>query len=56
MERRLLSQTKVESIQSDDQIEMEYFISINKNKAILSIGTKNPIEAYCEGDYSVTQK
>ena len=47
--------TKVESLQSDELIDMEYFINIDKNKAILSIGTKNPTEAYCEGDYSVKQ-
>lgn len=48
--------TKVESIESEDQIDMEYYININKSKAVLGIGTKNSIEAYCEGDYSVIDK
>lgn len=47
---------KVESIESDDQIDMTYFININKNKAILSINCTNPNEIYCEGEYSVLQK
>ena len=47
---------KVESIESEEQIEMKYFISIDNKKATLSIGTERPIEAYCEGDYSVLQK
>ncbi|WP_345199899.1 hypothetical protein [Chryseobacterium ginsengisoli] len=47
---------KVESIQSDDQIDMAYFININKNNAILSISCTNPNEIYCEGEYSLSQK
>jgi hypothetical protein len=48
--------TKVESIGSDTQIDMTYFINIDNNKAILSINANNPNEVYCEGDYLVTKK
>lgn len=45
--------TKVESIETGDLMEISFYFEFQTSGAILSIGTKNSLEAYCEGSYAV---
>ncbi|MBZ4044409.1 hypothetical protein K8B81_18730 [Flavobacterium hibisci] len=47
--------TKVESVKTGEPIEITFYFSFESAEAILSIGTNNSLEAYCEGTYSITQ-
>lgn len=46
--------TKVSSVETGDPIDVSFYFSFDVSKAILSIGTNNSLEAYCEGSYSVS--
>ncbi|EJL62012.1 hypothetical protein [Flavobacterium sp. CF136] len=46
--------TKVSSVETGDAIDVSFYFSFDVSKAILSIGTNNSLEAYCEGSYSVS--
>ncbi len=46
---------KVSSVETGEPIEITFYFSIGTSQAILSIGTNNSLEAYCEGTYTVTQ-
>jgi hypothetical protein len=47
--------TNVSSVETGDPIEISFYFNFNSSEAILSIGTNNSLEAYCEGTYSITQ-
>lgn len=47
--------TKVSSVETGEPIEITFYFSIGTSQAILSIGTNNSLEAYCEGTYTITQ-
>ncbi|MXO05616.1 hypothetical protein [Flavobacterium sp. HBTb2-11-1] len=47
--------TKVSSIETGDPIEINFYFEFQNSNAILSIGTKNSLEAYCEGSYAVVK-
>ncbi|OOV20553.1 hypothetical protein [Flavobacterium sp. LM4] len=47
--------TKVESVETGEPIEITFYFNFEISQAILSIGTNNSLEAFCEGTYSVTQ-
>lgn len=46
--------TKVSSVETGDPIDVSFYFSFDVSKAILSIGSNNSLEAYCEGSYSVS--
>lgn len=45
--------TNVSSVETADPIEISFYFNFNSSEAILSIGTNNSLEAYCEGTYSI---
>lgn len=45
--------TKVSSVETGDPIEISFYFEFQTSNATLSIGTKNSLEAYCEGSYNV---
>jgi hypothetical protein len=47
--------TKVSSVETGEPIEITFYFSFETSQAILSIGTNNSLEAYCEGTYTITQ-
>ncbi|PKB18729.1 hypothetical protein [Flavobacterium sp. 5] len=47
--------TKVSSIETGDPIDVSFYFSFDTSKAVLSIGTNNSLEAYCEGAYIITK-
>ncbi|WP_394773620.1 hypothetical protein [Flavobacterium sp.] len=47
--------TKVSSVETGDPIEVNFYFEFEIQQAILTIGTKNSLEAYCEGTYSITK-
>jgi hypothetical protein len=47
--------TNVSSVETGDPIEISFYFNFNSSEAILSIGTNNSLEAYCEGTYSIIQ-
>jgi hypothetical protein len=47
--------TKVSSVETGDPIEISFYFEFQASEAILSIGTKNSLEAYCEGSYNVSK-
>lgn len=47
--------TKTTSIETGDPISINYYFHFENNKAILSTGSENSLEAYCEGSYSISQ-
>lgn len=44
--------TKVASIETGDPIEVSFYFSFNSSEAVLSIGTNNSLETYCQGTYN----
>lgn len=46
---------KVASIETGDPIEISFYFNFESSQAILSIGTNNSLEAYCEGIYKINQ-
>ncbi|AMA50576.1 hypothetical protein [Flavobacterium covae] len=47
--------TKVASVETGDPIDITFNFNFSKSNTILSIGTSNSMEAYCEGEYSISQ-
>lgn len=45
--------TTVISVESGEPIEVNFYLSFNKSEAVLSIGSNNGMEAYCEGAYKI---
>lgn len=45
--------TSVESIDSGNSTEISFYFEFEGSQAILSIGAKNSLDAYCEGNYDV---
>ncbi|MGQ7946609.1 hypothetical protein [Flavobacterium sp. WC2509] len=47
--------TDVSSVETGNPIGISFYFNFRSSEAILSIGTNNSLEAYCEGTYSITQ-
>jgi hypothetical protein len=47
--------TKVASVETGDPIEISFYFEFQTSSAILSIGTTNSLEAYCEGSYAIVK-
>lgn len=48
--------TTVLAVGSGDPVEVTFYININKTNAVLSIGSENLMETYCEGEYAIQKK
>ncbi|OXA99108.1 hypothetical protein B0A81_21475 [Flavobacterium plurextorum] len=47
--------TKVVSVETGDPIEINFYFEFQTSDVILSIGTKNSLEGYCEGSYAIVK-
>ena len=45
----------VTSVETGDVMKISFYFNFNGSEAILSIGTNNSLEAYCEGNYNIIQ-
>lgn len=53
IEGRFHIKTTVLSVESGEPVEVKFYLKINRSEAILSIGSNNGMEAYCEGAYKI---
>ena len=56
LEGDFVLKTKVSSVETGDPVEVSFYFNFKTTGVILSIGTNNSLEAYCEGNYLIEKK